>query len=226
MTTLMKNCILFLAWFSVNSQSYSQRSTSINPNLSKPIVISWVNELQGDFSFTKNWSYPFGIFLNDYGQPVCDGFCLPESEAMKDSTGRIYPDSLEAFYKLNDTTHLYHTLECEGNGYEKGEVNFMSVCIKGKDSFHCSVGILPYHSMYLDIVKDTCKGHIYFNSPAPDGSMRYYISSGKMTINRQLWQKGIMKAEFNLSFVDPDNPEHPFIWTGKVYTQIEKTTIK
>ena len=208
--------------FFANGQVHCQDAIPINQNLSKPVLIIWVNDLQGDFSFTKNWSYPFGIFLNGYGQPVCDGFCLPESEAMKDSKGSIYPDSLEAFYKLNDTTHLYHTLECEGYGYEKGEVNFMKVCIKGKDSFHCSVGILPYHSMYLDIVNDTCKGNIYFNSPAPDGSMRYYISDGFMKIDRLLWEKGIMKAEFNLSFKDPNNLERPIIWTGKVYTQIEK----
>lgn len=222
----MKNCILIIGCFLFNGQSYCQSTIPINQNLSRPIVVSWVNKLPGDFSFTKNWSYPFGIFLNDYGQPICDGFCLPESEAMKDSTGRVYHDSLEAFYKLNDTTHLYHTLECQGNGYEKGEVNFMEVIITGKDSFKCSVGILPYHSMYLDIVKDTLKGHIYFNSPAPDGSMRYYIRGGHITIDRLLWQKGIMKAEFNLSFTDPDDLERPIIWTGKVYTQIEKPTIK
>ena len=74
------------------------------------IKMEWVEELEGDYSFAKAWDYPEGVYKNAHGQLSCDGFCPPATDAMKDSTGRIYKDSLPAFYALVDTTHRFHSL--------------------------------------------------------------------------------------------------------------------
>jgi hypothetical protein len=92
-----------------------------------PVKVEWVKNLEGDFSFSHNWSYPFSVYLNEHGQLSCDGLCPPESDLMQDSTGRIYDDSLASFYKLIDNTHQFHTIECVAYCYNSGMVNFMEV---------------------------------------------------------------------------------------------------
>ena len=74
------------------------------------VQITWVKELSGDFSFKDQWDYPEGVYINTFGQVSCDGFCPPETDAMTDENGRIFDDSLAAFYQLVDTTHLYHSI--------------------------------------------------------------------------------------------------------------------
>jgi hypothetical protein len=90
------------------------------------INIEWSRNIEGDFSFAEKWSYPEGVYRNTYGQLGCDGFCPPEIDLMMDSTGLIYSDSLKAFYKLIDTTHLSHTIQCEAWCYEWAGTDFIT----------------------------------------------------------------------------------------------------
>ena len=91
----------------------------------KEVQIQWVDDLVGDFSFQEVWSYPEGIFRNEFGQLVCDGICPPETENMKDEEGKILTDSLLSYYKLIDTTHLFHSIHSEANAYEWAGTNFI-----------------------------------------------------------------------------------------------------
>ena len=44
---------------------------------------------------------------------ICDGLCPQEIDKMKYENGKIYEDSLESFYKLIDTTHIFHSIESD-----------------------------------------------------------------------------------------------------------------
>jgi hypothetical protein len=88
------------------------------------IDIRWAKNLTGDFSFMKNWDYPEGVYKNEFGQLSCDGVCPPEIDRMKDDNGKIYEDSLNAFYKLVDTTHQFHSINSDAWTYEWAGTNF------------------------------------------------------------------------------------------------------
>src|SRR5688572_18551370 len=102
------------------------------------IPVHWKADIPGDFSFAKQWSYPIGVYKNMFDQLSCDGLCPYEIEAMKDSLGKIHPDSLEAFYRFVDTTHLYHSISETAWCYEYAGTNYMDVKQISEDSFFCS----------------------------------------------------------------------------------------
>ena len=93
----MKNSIVIFVLVLFSSYLWGQNTKGTVKSTATPILIKWVENLAGDFSFIKKWSYPEGVYKNEYGQLSCDGLCPPEIDAMKDSTGRIYADSLRAF---------------------------------------------------------------------------------------------------------------------------------
>ena len=213
----MKN--KFLALLSVLFNLYSTgQSTSI------PIKIKWVDNLSGDFSFTKKWSYHEGIYRNEYGQLSCDGFCAPGVESMIDSNGKILKDSIQAFYKLVDTTHLRHSFASKGWCYEWAETDFIDVLRHG-DSVSCYTwtNAAMHCTLQLKIINDTCTAIIDLNSIVPGGDAIYYCTNGYITIDRKKWLKGIMKAEFNFNFGHPEDPKKPIYWKGKIYSKIVQT---
>ncbi|MGB4774667.1 MAG: hypothetical protein WBP45_05825 [Daejeonella sp.] len=189
------------------------------------ISIDWVDNLGGDFSFTNNWDYPEGVYKNEFGELSCDGFCPPEIDAMKDSKGRILKDSLKAFYQLVDTTHQAYTIKSEAWSYEWAGTNFIEVQQKSKDSVECyTLGNVATHcSLQLDVVNDICTPRIVLNSITADGNKIYPCTGGYVKIDKNLWKKGIMKADFNLNFDHKENPKQPMYWKGKIYANINKT---
>ena len=97
---------------------FSQLSIFAQYPIGRKIKIQWVDNLPGDFSFSKKWDYPEGIYKNEFGQLSCDGICQEEVYAMMDSAGKIYKDSLAAFYKIVDTAHQYHSIKADAWCYE------------------------------------------------------------------------------------------------------------
>lgn len=91
----------------------------------KKIKIVWSENLKGDFSFKNQWNYPEGICKNKFGQLSCDGICPPGIDQMKDTLGKIYKDSLQAFYKIVDTTHIAHSFKSKNRMYEYSGTNFI-----------------------------------------------------------------------------------------------------
>ena len=189
------------------------------------ISIEWVENVRGDFSFINNWSYPEGVDKNEFGQLSCDGFCPPETDAMKDAKGRILKDSLKAFYQLVDTTHQIHSIKSEAWCYEWAGTDFMEVNQKSKDSIECyTMGNAATHcSLNLDITKDTCTPRIELSSITMDGNKIYPCIGGYIKIDKALWQKGIMKADFSFNFGHKENPKKPMYWKGNIYAKINKT---
>ena len=126
-------------------------SKTITTNTKNDRQIKWSDTINGDFSFKDKWSYPEGIYLNVHSQLSCDGLCPTRIDKMKDETGRIIQDSLEIFYSIVDTSHLYHSLNSSNEMYEYSGTNFIDFSVKdnkmiGKTntnvSTHCSMTII------------------------------------------------------------------------------------
>lgn len=122
------------------------------------ILIDWTENLNGDFAFQEKWDYPEGIYKNQFGQLSCDGFCPPETDGMKDKNGKIFKDSLTAFYKLVDTTHYYHSFQSTANVTEWAGSNFATVKQMSKDTVICNsmTNIATHTTLKLIITNNTC----------------------------------------------------------------------
>ncbi|RYJ37533.1 hypothetical protein NU08_3525 [Flavobacterium anhuiense] len=187
------------------------------------IKINWQKNVSGDFSFTKNWDYPEGVYKNDFGQLSCDGFCLPETDRMKDENGKIYTDSLAKFYQLVDTTHIFHSIKSKTNSYEWGVSNFATVKRMSRDTIYCftNKNAAAHSSLILKITKDKCIPVIELNSiSGSKGKQIYACKKGCIKIDRDLWNNGILKAKFDFIFEHPENLDKPLFWKGKIYSQI------
>jgi hypothetical protein len=103
----------------------------------KGVKIKWVENMVGNFSFKKNWSYPEGVYKNEFNQLSCDGLCPPEIDRMKNNTGKIIKDSLTSFYKFIDTSHRPHTFKSTAWCYEWAGTNYIEVTRNYKDTVTC-----------------------------------------------------------------------------------------
>lgn len=193
-----------------------------------PVTIKWTKSLKGDYSFRKKWDYPEGIFRNRYGQLSCEGFCDDRAASMLDSNGRIIRDSLKAFYQIVDTSHLYHSVQCEAWCYEWAGTDYINVQQAGPDTVFCSTELnaATHSSLQLTIYRDTCDAVIVLNSINKGISARYYCSKGQIEIDSVLWKKGILKAVFSFRFFHTNNPGKPMFWNGKMYAPIQQFSKK
>lgn len=194
-------------------------------NSSIPIKIKWVDHLSGDFSFKNNWSYPEGIYKTEFGQLSCDGIYPSEIEGMKDSTGRIYKDSLIAFYNIIDTSHLAHSIQGKAWCYEYNGADFIEVTRLSNDSVHCFTltNISTHCSLNIDIHRNSCSASIDLNSISNSGHTIFHCIQGSIIIDKSLWSKGVMKAVFSFDFEHKENPKESMFWKGKIYSEIKKS---
>ena len=220
----MKNSFRIFGLIILSSCSLGQSKKETIKKTIKPIIIKWVDNLSGDFSFTNNWSYPPGVEMKEDGKAGCadGGFCPQRCYAMLDSNGIVLKDSAKIFYQLLDTTHLFHSIQCEAWCYEWAGTDFIEVLRKSKDSIYCftTTGIATHCSLQLHIIKDICYASIDLNSIVPKGNAIFYYTNGDITIDKKFWEEGIMKAEFSFNFEHKENPKEPIYWKGKIYAKI------
>ncbi|MBN2612915.1 MAG: hypothetical protein JXB00_15270 [Bacteroidales bacterium] len=188
------------------------------------IKIQWIANLKGDFNFRTKWSYPEGVFRNEFGQLSCDGFCPEGTESMKDSVGKIYADSLTRFYQLVDTTHQYHSISCDAWCYEWAGTDFITAKQTNKNHLTCSThkNVGTHCSLIIEIINGTCIPRIELISISSPGLKTYFCKNGFLKIDKNLLLKGIIKAEFNFDFINSDEPNRNIFWKGKIYATIEK----
>lgn len=185
------------------------------------VKVEWTDQLRGDFSFTDKWSYDEGIFLNKYGQLICDGFCDDNSYKMLDKDGRIYLDSLHRYYQLVDTIRHYHTIESEAQCYEWVGTDF-AYAYRKNDTIKCytACNVGTHSSLQMNFINGRCIPQIELNSVSPSGLQYFIGKNGNIKIDRTLFEKGILKAEFDFTFEDPQNLQEPLWWKGKIQTKI------
>ncbi len=188
------------------------------------VGINWLENLSGSFSFAKNWDYPEGVYRNGFGQLSCDGLCPDEIDRMKDEHGRIWKDSLARFYQLVDTTHQFYSIKSETNSYEWAGTNFLTAERIHKDTIRCFAdnNAATHSRLELLISKNKCFPAIKLNSIAsPAKTIIYRCKKGKIEIDRNLWNNGILKAKFDFTFDNPENLRQPLFWKGKIYAKIK-----
>ncbi|MCL1867811.1 MAG: hypothetical protein FWF72_02525 [Paludibacter sp.] len=189
----------------------------------KEISIKWVDNLTGDFSFNACWSYPEGIYKNEFGQLICDGICPPQIYDMMDKNGKIYKDSLKAFYKLIDTTHLFHSIKSDAWTYEWDGTYYITAERINEDTVLCSTqcNAATHSSLNLIISKNYVTPTIVLIGINADfGTETYNCKSGKMIIDKNLWNEGILKAEFDFEFYNNESSDKMY-WKGNIYVKIE-----
>lgn len=181
--------------------------------------IEW-NSAPGDFSFTNNWSYPEGVYVNDFGQLSCDGFCPPETDAMKDSTGRIYEDSLTAFYTLVDTVRRFYSMQSEASCDEFDRADYMIAGYRGDTVVCYSLCNAATHcSLHLKIIHNTCFATVQLHSITGRDTV-YVFESGYFKADPELWKAGILKAAFSMNFGTDKRSGKKICWQGLIHTPI------
>ncbi len=220
-----RNCIVLICLFCLLNVKVSGQ----NIKQSDILKIKWVDKLEGDFSFANQWSYPEGIYKNDFGQLVCDGVCPPELDSMIDETGKIFKDSISAYYAIVDTTHLAHTIQNVAKVWEWAGTNFIEVEQKSRDTVYAyTINNLATHSsLMLTIFGDNCKAEVSLLSVTGVDNILGF-TSGYIIIDRKFWQKGIMKAKFEFrreDFFDSSGCKD-FYWKGKILSPIKKEVNK
>lgn len=187
------------------------------------VVIQWQDSLMGDFSFCKQWSYTDGLVKSDKNEIRCIYNCHPRIEKMYNSSGQIIADSLNAFYSLIDTTHYKHTLECEAWSYEYVQTYFIT-CIKNEAGFiNCYTMTNNFNRSCLrfSITNDKCLPTVQLNSANKDiGYKIFKIQTGNMNIDKGEFYRGMLKAEFNFTFMNSLDAKKTIIWKGKILSPI------
>ncbi len=187
------------------------------------VKIEWGNNFKENFSFKEKWSYPEFVYRNRFGQLSCDGDCPIEIDLMKDASGKIYGDSLQAFYKIVDTTRIFHSLKSENNIYENAGTNFIEFkklkngIIKGKSSNNVST----HSRLIIELQEDSCSAWVDFNSIKDLRKNIFPLERGTIKIDKILFEKGIIKAVFDFKFKNTLNSGSPLFWKGQIYNKIE-----
>ncbi len=194
---------------------------------SKVIELKYLDSIAGDFSFIIKWDYPIGVYKNKFGQLSCDWLCPSETDLMKDDSGKIYQDSLKAFYRLIDTTHRHHSLQADVWTYEFAGSNFINAFKKSRDTIFLKTenSVSTHSCLRILIVQNLCDASIELTSITnPLGKKIYTCKTGQINIDKNLLQNNIIKANFNFIFNHPENPNKPMYWRGKIFTKIPNRT--
>lgn len=133
------------------------------------VGITWVENLQGNFSFAKKQSI------------ICEAWCYEWAGTNKITAVQVSKDTVHCFTAMNTATHC---------------------------------------SLDLTITDSSCIPTIELKSIAPNGDKTYPYEKGYIKIDRTLWKKKILKAEFDFVFKNDENNKIVF-WKGKIYTKIK-----
>lgn len=189
-------------------------------------TINHVDDFEDEqFSFTQKWSYPEGVYLSQYGQLICDGLCPEGAENYINEQGKIGPQSLEKYYEIVDTTHYFHTFFSNSNAPEFAGSNFISAVRHLDGSILCESAnnVATHSSLHLKLDGTNLIAWIEVNSINPSiGRKKLQCISANFNLSDRAYEKGFLKAEFNLLFANTIHPENGDIyWNGKICTKIQ-----
>lgn len=188
------------------------------------VAFAWKDTINADFSFTENWDYPEGVYLNEWNQLSCDGLCPPEIERMKDENGRIFDDSLTAFYSYIDTTHRHFTHEGIVRAHEYGDCNYADVEKRDKKLYvYTEMNVGTHSSVQIEFFPDPgskipFKAYLIYNSiGSSNGPISYAATGGTIEISSKALRNGILQMRFDLEFpYFSDSSDVRQTWKGKI----------
>jgi hypothetical protein len=198
-------------------------------SLRAQVTVEWKDSIQDDFSFTENWAYNEGIYLNEWGQLSCDGLCPPEIDPLLDDQGRIYDDSLTKFYTVVDTTHQYFTHEGTARVYEFATCNYaFATKLQGKVHVQTEVNIATHTSLHIvfdpeiPFTERKFKIYLLYTSVRPVPQAVFMALNGEIEISKTKFEEGIVQLRFDLSFESEENdPNGLQTWKGNIVTKID-----
>lgn len=206
----------------------SCKTSKNKTNSENRIKIEWVENLNGDFSFNEKWSYRDGIYRNKNGELRFDtGLISLEFEKtinrMKDETGEIYKDSLTKYYKIIDTTHIFHSIKSEAKVYENTVYDHFEFkkMKNGKIKGETINNVSGYSHLHIKLENDYCYAWNDYKSIFDLGNHIFNLKSGRILIDKTLFQKGIIKAEFDFKFKNTLEKTKKLSWKGKIYSKIK-----
>ena len=191
------------------------------------VELTWVDSINDDFSFTEEWDYQEGIYVNMWGQLSCDGFCPREADRMKDGEGRIFDDSLDAFYAVIDTAHRYFTHESKVRAYSYGESHHVIVEERaGKLLLRTEMNMMAQSTLHLEIDlnadgKEQLNAYTIYYSLSDQPPRKFKVNSGRIEIDQLAYNQGVLKLKFDLEFESEQwDDEGLQTWAGKVLVEI------
>lgn len=187
------------------------------------IPISWFNDLKGNFSFAQKWSFAENVGLNDAQQIACINNCSKQIEAMTDRNGLIKSDSLDAYYKIIDSTRHYHTIEsrCTIEGWKP--TNFIKIRKYGDFAIegHTITDSVSKCSLCFRISNDQLTAWVYKKMDG-GGTKIIRANGGKIFLDELAFSKGFFKATFSFTFEAEINSFKALFWSGKICARIER----
>ena len=76
--------------------------------------------------------------------------------------------------------------------------------------------------MNIEIKNDSFRAWIDYNSITELGKQIFRMKEGHIIVDKQLFDQGIIKAEFDLKFVNTLDAEKKMYWKGLIYSSIEE----
>ena len=197
-------------------------------NSENKIKIEWVQSLNGDFSFNEKWNYGDGIYRNQNGELRLDSGMIPQEieetiNKMKNKKDEIYKDSLTKYYKIIDTTHIFHSIKSIANVYENTVYDhFEFKKMKNGEIKGETINFISgYSHLHIKLENNYCYAWNDYKSILGLGNHIFNLKSGRILIDKTLFQKGIIKAEFEFKFKNTLEKTKKLSWKGKIYSKIK-----
>ncbi|MEO6722266.1 MAG: hypothetical protein ABIN67_18000 [Ferruginibacter sp.] len=114
------------------------------------------------------------------------------------------------------------SIDCDAWCYEWAGANTIIATAGQKDTIHCYtlMNTATHCSLHLTLTNNSCLPTIVLKSIRFQGDKTYQCKEGFIKIDRPLWKRKILKAEFDFIFNNDEN-EKKIFWKGKIYTKIK-----
>lgn len=192
------------------------------------VEFNWVDQVEDDFSFVEQWDYQEGVYVNQWGQLSCDGFCPIEIDRMKDEMGRVYDDSLSSFYSFVDTSHSHYTFNGSARAYEYGDCHYANASlVNGKLHIQTEINIATHSSLHIELdtensSKPITRIYILHNSIRNIPGKVYLALNGTVELSKEKLADGIVQMKFDLDFQSEEDDEGGLQhWDGLVLTHLD-----
>lgn len=113
------------------------------------------------------------------------------------------------------------SISCEAWCYEWAGTDKIIAKRKSNDTVFCytATNTATHCSLEIVLIKNTCIPTIRLISIVANGSKVYECMNGSIEIDKEIWGKGILKANFDFNFVNDENDKQIY-WKGKIFTKI------
>lgn len=181
------------------------------------LKITWVDSIHGDFSFTEI-PYEKTDFLHlSFPTIEEDSLFKARIARMRNDDNQIIQDSMETYLSLVDTS-LHYSIYSEEVPYGGTQGTALMSFSQIKSTISGVYGDIFGNSMNIVIENNTVSAWTVWNVINSQGAWNSVqpLAGGYINIDRNLYKKGIIKAEFDFSFESTQN------WKGLLYSKVHK----